>query len=379
MTGCGLVGYGPPTVINDDGTPAPLDAVIAQSISSSSASPRGARIAATNDGIAVVWTDDRAAGFAAYLQLFDDGGASTTDEILLGVSGSYSIPGLAWTGSELGVLWREGEMTSNPLWLSRFDEGGQTLGAAQTITASGTDGASPDLAWNGTAFAGAWPAFNVELTDPRESSAWLAPIDASGVRAGPGGLASWAGDCLCRPDVTWGPGEWAAVAHNDGSGQSPGYAAGLVRFDADGNRLGDPVVLNPADHFVQTPRIAWNGDEYAVTWVGNSEVWINLFDPQGAPLQEPLSLSASARDSDVAWVGTHFLVAWSQDDGNGGARVMAQWVSADGITVGPASLVGQTGGTATTPAIASRESRFWIVWDDEGASPRTLTMATPSN
>jgi len=374
-TGCGLVGYGPPPIVSDDGTPAPLGALAVGSISSTSASPRGARVAATDTGLAVVWTDDRGSSYDGYLQLFDDDGTSASDELRLGASGSYSLPGVAWSGTEIGVLWREGGVTSNPLWMSRFGAGGNPQGTAQEITTSATNGASPDLAWNGTAFGGAWPAFNVLPLDPDERSAWFAPIDSAGVRSGPGDIVSWNGDCLCRPDIAWGPGEWAVVTANDGDVDQVGYNVGLVRLASDGSALNTPPVrLNPIGQAAQNPRIAWNGTAYAVTYDAANELWVNLYSADGTPIASPVPLASAAGSADVVWVDSHFLVVWATDGPDG--YIMAQWLGEDGALVGQASLVADSGGSAN-PVVAARGARFWIVWDDESGSRPTLMLATP--
>jgi hypothetical protein len=374
--GCGLVGYDPPAAGDpDDDSPPDLADVATQSFAiTTQGRAQGPRAAATDSGFAVAWTDDRDGDYRSYLRVFAANSQPETDEIVVGTSGSYSSPGLAWTGSELAVLWREGGASSNPLWLSRYDTSGTVQGTPELITESATSNANPDLAAGDAGLGGAWPAFNVEITDPRELSAWFAPITAGGTRAGPGDIASWWGDCLCRPDVVWAGDHWGVVTANDGAPEQTGYGIGLARFDADGVLLTEaenPVMLNPPGPSASGPSLAWSGEVYAATWESQS-LFVAIFTSEGEMLAGPIDLGAVSTAT-VEWVAGRFLLVWSDDSG----APLAQWLTSSGELVDSPIRLGDSAGPSRWPSIATAGNRVWIVWqDDELMSPRLFVASS---
>ncbi|MBT3294617.1 MAG: hypothetical protein HN919_17165 [Verrucomicrobia bacterium] len=142
--------------------------------------------------------------------------------------------------------------------------------------------------------------------------------------------------------------------------------------------LDSRLVSAPAVAYQLSPSICWNGTEHLVVWedtrVGDAglsmaDIFAARVTPTGAVL-DPFGIPVCTaegwqRDPDVAWNGTHYLVAWSDQRAGDfdvyGARITSSGVvvETNGVPLHTASAVDQD-----HVSVASDGTDFLAVWED---------------
>ncbi|MBX3227966.1 MAG: hypothetical protein KIT84_27935 [Labilithrix sp.] len=154
-----------------------------------------------------------------------------------------------------------------------------------------------------------------------------------------------------------------------------------ARVATDGTVLdAQPIQLGKnAGKRASLPSVAWNGSEYLVAWSddrdSNPEVYAARISPGGAPVESPLGFRVSQTGEDaggggktpsVAAAGRTFLVAW--DEMGSAMRIRGTRIR-DGRSLDTIATTIATGSRhAYTPSVASDGTNFLVAWYDYSAS-----------
>ncbi len=190
-----------------------------------------------------------------------DGTSWSTEAVLASISNNASMnPQLVSNGSGFALVWREYDGTAYQLMASFFD--GSSWSTAVAMDSEDASVYDPMLATNGTGYA-----------------------------------------------VTW-------YQQEDSSSQSRIYAS----ISADATSWGAAVVIDNASTAAYSPRIASNGDDYAVIWVQDSpqRIGVNVYATSwssGTAALLDTASSYSAVNQQIVSNGDGYSVVWQKYDG----------------------------------------------------------------
>ena len=282
----------------------------------------------TGSEVGLAWRDGRDAGctdpwgttFCAldtYFNKVTTGLEAMPSDVRLSSSDAHSLPNsIVWTGSEYVVAWNDRARLRHEAFVTRVDAAGNEIGTEAQGTGWESAG-YPSLAWTGSEIATMWSVVD-ETTDYPESVN-LTRFDPS--------LAEI--DSVHITDV----GSWWSTLAWTGSELAAmwwEHEGQLHRYSPVGDAVGTPTDLGA--RYPGNPRILWTGSEIATVWSGNLEVddpcvstWpecSNVFlarvDPAGALVGEVTAVSTTDLSTHIygaAWTGSEYGVGWYDETG----------------------------------------------------------------
>ncbi len=283
----------------------------------------------TGSEVGLTWRDGRDAGctdpwgttFCAqetYFNKVTTGLEALPADVRLSNSDALSGPtSIIWTGSEYVVAWNDRGRFNHVAYVTRVDAAGSEVGTEAQGTGWESAG-YPALAWTGSEIVGLWCA--VDETTDYPVSLNLTRFDPSLVEIG----------SVLIPDsnswtsaLAWTGSEFAVLWR--------GTDVQVVRLDPEGTIVGMPAILDTRHPY--TSQILWTGSEIAALWSGNlrsddpcesmpgcSNVFLARIDPSGALVGELINVSvndSASQLTDVAWTGSELGVAWYDETGWG--------------------------------------------------------------
>lgn len=234
-------------------------------------------------------------------------------------------PSATWGGTNFFVVWsdyRRGNTTD--LFAARVSESGRVLDSnGMAICSLAEDQSLPSVSWNGSQFLVAWQTFghadNLSHIYAGRVTETGGVLDASGIFVSKGGNNQW------EADAAWGRTNWLVVWRD---------SLDETKSDIYGARVGSAgTVLDPAG--------------LAICTATNKQ-----------------------RDPSVAWGGTNFLVAWSDDRNlasnvNEFADIYGARVSDAGLVLDANGILICTNlGPQAVPDVAGGTGVFMVVWED---------------
>ena len=147
----------------------------------------------------------------------------------------------------------------------------------------------------------------------------------------------------------------------------------------------NPIVVSPPRPdftFPRSPAVAWNGTNYLVAWSDDNSGNLDLFgarvDPSGTVLDPTgINVSSASGDQDVPAVasnGTDFLVVWNDTRSGSTSDVYGSRVSGAGSVLNAAGLlVSAASGDQSFPAVAWNGTSYVVAWQD-GRSGTSLDV-----
>lgn len=118
-------------------------------------------IAWMDDEFAIVWQDNRHSAFnyEIYIRFADESGNAIGNEIRVTNSAGHSTyPQIAWSGTELGVTWRDDRDGDGEIYYTTIDPGG-ALGTEYKMTDNANTDAYPYIVWDGSRFRLVWSGY----------------------------------------------------------------------------------------------------------------------------------------------------------------------------------------------------------------------------
>lgn len=269
---------------------------------------------------------------------------------------------VAFNGTNYFVAWEDYRPgASSDIYGVRVSRTGTVLDdPALALSQAINSQTVPTVASNGTDYFVAW-------ADARASShIYGTRVTASGTVDDPLGLPiSGSTGTQFQPAAASDGANYLVVWQDTRSGCCGLYGA---RVDPNGNVLdasGIPIsTTNTAGPYGTA--VAFNGTNYLVAW-SNNDIWGTRVSTSGSVLDSPaVSISAvagSEQNPSVASDGTNWMVVWNDASDIRGARVAANGTVTDalGFTVSNAT------NRQTVPAIAWDGTEYWAVWQDARA------------
>ncbi|MBZ5641048.1 MAG: hypothetical protein LAO51_20095 [Acidobacteriia bacterium] len=271
-------------------------------------------------------------------------------------SWSTGSPILKWTGSDYGLLWRDGSTGLQEIRFRRFDRNGTSL-LPETVIAYGWN---PGLSWTGAEFGVAWidggnvyftrlDASGSQITSPTlvTSTAWNDPLSLA-----------WSGSSY---GLAW-------LDRRDGSREV--YFAELA---ATGSVLHGPLPVTLSGSSKGAPSLARCDGGYGIAWSdgsGYSKIFFRRLDAHGAfvtdqtEVNQP-SWSPSTRLSpNLASSGEEFGVVW-EDDRQIAYQIYFARLNGNGVIQGDGALL-QDGHGAYVPRLVWDGSAYAVTSGESG-------------
>ncbi|MCY7418581.1 MAG: hypothetical protein LH650_08820, partial [Chloroflexi bacterium] len=325
----------------------------------------------------VVWTDSRSGGADIYgSRVSPAGGVLNASGIAISAAtGSQISPSIAHDGSSHLVVWQDDRngIDQEAIFGTRVTNAGSVVTPAGTLV--GALGTPTNRAFRPVAAAGGGTFFAMWW-----GTAFGLP-DATGTRISPGGAVLDPNGILVGTRLPSAAQSQPAIAF-DGTNHLvvwSDYRAGNLDIYgtrvAPSGRVIDPVgfVIANATNDQLDPAVTFGGGQYLVTWTdkrsGSPDIYMTAVSTAGVvatPAGTPVSpAAADGTDSALAWNGSRYLVAWSNDPfGFGPSTLYATRVSGGAVQDPGGIAISPIGGKAWSPAVASNGSDFLVTFRD---------------
>ena len=113
-------------------------------------------IAASEDGFGVAYIENEGFNTRVHFVTLDERGAAQDRSTSLGTASvPWATPTVAWSGTNYGLAWREGDANSGEIGAALVSAGGDPR-VTIAVTLTGGESAEPVMIWNGTSFAVVW-------------------------------------------------------------------------------------------------------------------------------------------------------------------------------------------------------------------------------
>jgi hypothetical protein len=221
------------------------------------------------------------------------------------------LPALVWTGTEFAVTWSDSRPVEDSFhpYFNRLSSSGEILGEDLRMTENNTDlYTETSIAWTGTELAVVW----TELVGG-DYSIWFARIDSDGSMIdSPQRVLNVTGQFCVNPRI---------VRTGSGFGMtwSDGLGIYFARLTDDGELEGDTVVLSAEESdLTSAAAIVWTGTEFGIAWNDYrdyaNDIYFTRLSPEGVELIDQVAISHGPMDAvapAIAWTGAEYAVVWS--------------------------------------------------------------------
>jgi hypothetical protein len=220
-----------------------------------------------------------------------------------------------WTGSTYGVAWVDQRHGVNrQTYFARLDAEAALLGSQLRVVDTGESCYDTTAVWTGSEFGVAWLDYRAV---PAE--VYLARIDAAGVQIGADIRVTTHDSTKANPFVAWS-GSAFALAWEDRRFSSTSTEVMLSLLDATGSPIAADVRLSENIGFSETACVAWAGSEFGVAWSEDAfspgEIAFTLVSTARAQIDDEVQVTSGASDSyipSLAWTGSEMAVTWSDN------------------------------------------------------------------
>ncbi len=198
---------------------------------------------------------------------------------------SFSTPSMVWTGSELGVLWGEDRDAPHAYYDDRLmfdtvaEDGGVTGDAVQLLwDTSGTmDAGTIGLAWTGSEYGMVWGGTHLSF----------ARVSASGEMGVTTAIAGGDDQTNRYTEIRWTGSEFGILWNSVQWLPPPGGSVNrllLARLEPDGGLLEPPILVNDPSFGYWGHAVAWMGNAYGIAWTDlrsepAKEIYLRLVIP----------------------------------------------------------------------------------------------------
>ena len=269
----------------------------------------------TGSEIAVVWSTD--VGFGnnqVSLARFSSEGARIGTDVLIDDGEDNGNPAIAWTGSELAVVWDHLDDSSRPwIHLVRVSADGSSVSDAMRVS-PGPDSRAADIVWTGTELGVTWAGQpdEYQLFFARIAPDGTPPIEVVQLTVDTGTFES-------KPSIAWTGSEYG-IAFERGEGDST-CAIFFVRVSAEGVKIGEEVLVQAIGCSTpEEPSLVWTGTDFGLAFGDRVEGWqpYLLFARisaaglvEGIPARVTEDLCGNHCAPSLAWAGAEYGLLWA--------------------------------------------------------------------
>ncbi|TXD36355.1 hypothetical protein FRC96_09760 [Lujinxingia vulgaris] len=285
--------------------------------------PGGSHISTTSlvkadDGYGLIWRDGRGGPGRndAYFQRLDDAGQPVGSPLALTDGIWADRVALTWTGSHFIALWTRVSEAEAAVNLATITSSGELNGTPVNI-ATDTPSGWANLAWSGSSLGVVWrqnidPDGYSPRTFFQTFDADLDPLTTEPVLVGDGTMRS--------PTLTWTGSHFAVAGDNNGYHATRLYQA---TYDANGQPVREAAEITFVGHEVHGFNALWSGQDYLFFWRSSHMIRGQRFSELGVEYDASFELMDYGRfpwHPASTWDGERALVVWNVgigDDGEG--------------------------------------------------------------
>ena len=303
-----------------------------------------------------------------------DAGGNRIGPLVTVSQGAFHSSGttLAWTGSEFGIAWMDKRSGRFEIYFTRFASDGTPLMSNTAIVTSPRDATWPYLVWNGSEYGLVWLD---NRDDQYDEEIYFARIDALGARIGPDVRVTTLASGPYTPRLAWNGGgyglSWTDRRLPGGNVDKVFFA----RLDGYGAKLAPEQRVSDLNAAAFGVSLVWTGSGYALAW-GDSrnglffDIYFNRLDTMGLPLGPDVRVttpdSFSSIGPSLAWTGAEYGVTWADArDGAGEYEIYFAGLTEQGQKIGDDVRVTHATFKSADPSMIWNGSEFALGWKDQ--------------
>jgi len=337
-----------------DSTPFGTDEVRVTSSRGKSLHPA---LAWSGGALYVVWDDARGSSLDIYLaRLTPSGRGDLHDVRLTDESSASGFPAAAWGGDHVAVAWEDNRAGNSDIYFGWFDPAGRRVGDEVAVTSSTPDAYDPAIAWSGSEHGIAYHEGNETHTEVLLRRVSTEPLGRAVVRSDGPAMSQFV-------SMAWTGSTYGLIWQDTRDGATAGYFGAL---SSSGNAPGSDVRATSSQSRVSRPALAWGGDVYGTAWAdsrgGRSVIYFTHLTPSGSRVGPEAAVSTGSGDAvnpSVVWTGQQFGVVWEQ-----GGEIQLAVLDDSGARVRGPEAVSDSGGHAAEPALVWMSDQFGVAWQD---------------
>ncbi|MBW3672457.1 MAG: hypothetical protein KY432_12390 [Acidobacteria bacterium] len=164
-------------------------------------------------------------------------------------------------------------------------------------------------------------------------------------------------------DISFGDGVYL-VAWSRAYGST--WDVATTRVSPEGSVLGPEVSVWSTLDREEMPSLAFDGNNFFVTWTSGSRIEGAFVDPQSGAVGLPVQVSLTSSDfpfhvhPELAWNGAHYLIAWSAGTDYPAMRIVGTRMTANGEVIDGYPTAG---GGLSLPASPMPQGLAEVSWD----------------
>jgi len=334
----------------------------------------------TGSEVGMTWRDGRDAGCAdpwgttfcaqeTYFNKVTPDWTTLPSDVRLSSSDALSSPtSIVWTGSEFVIAWNDRGRGMHEAYITRVDSGGTEVDTESR--AIGWESAGyPYLAWTGTEIVAIWSG--VSGTSEATITTTLTRFDTDLAEIGAAHLSD---DGSWEYGIAWTGSEIATLWFE----REPQ----VRRFSPVGDAVGTPTALDT--RYPVGMLIIWTGSEIATLWHGNlvsddpcldalpgcQNVFLARMDTEGTLLGELTDIShndGSSRITGASWTGSELGVTWYDSTGRDYEGHLTR-VTPDGAIIAEAPI-------PRPSTLVWTGSEYMLAWNEESEDGFSILMS----
>jgi hypothetical protein len=250
-----------------------------------------------------------------FVRLNKDGEKISEDIKVTDYVGENSLPSIAWTGSEYGIVWRDsrGEGPSLSVYFTRLDGRGTKIHEEFEVSDFQVN---PTFIWSGSEFAlSGLGYFNEDFR------IFFQRLDSKGKKIGE--LVEITNEVSQNkaPSFIW-TGNGYTITWGDR--RRGGYNVFFVGIDSHGKRLqSQDIAVTATEAPSSSLSHVWTGKEHGIVWqdmrTGNYEIYFARMDKNGKKLTKDIRITRSKGPSlspFIVWGEDEYGISWVEKNTN---------------------------------------------------------------
>lgn len=288
-------------------------------------------------------------------------------------AGDSNFPAVAWTGSELGVVWEDWRagIPNAEIYFARADTSLARIGDEVRVTNASWGSREPSLSWTGSEYGVAWYDLRVDS----RSEVFFTRLDSTGLEIG---------DDIQLTDhfalsgasyelsLTWTGSNYGIVFQD--SRLSP-MDIFFVRLDSGGIAIASeaPVISDSGPE--SFPVLVWTGSQYGLAYTvsvdGYQQIFFARFDSSGVrtgAVTRVASFDSGGRfyaeTVDLVWQGREFALVWTKNMASGAREVYFRRLDTAGVPLAPEVLVAISPDIIYRATLTWNEREYGVIWQE---------------
>ncbi len=182
-----------------------------------------------------------------------------------------------------------------------------------------------------------------------------------------------------KPAIAWSGEEYAIVwrDNRDMDHAKNINAIYFTRLSKNGEKIGDDIKLTDSTISDNYPLIAWNGQEYGVTWYSSSAIYFTRLSRTGDKVAENIKITDTnmvSRYTSLVWNGENYAIAWEGQHDSYRRIYFAQF-SKLGTKIGNTLEVTNENVDSRYPSLIWADDEYGLSWDNDKFGNKEIFLA----